>query len=98
MGKKTHMMMDWEIMRPEKDGYEKGFALPPQRRLINAEVRESMGTEGGRDGQSRGRVEAREGRGLHQGGRRKQMESRHGSTESGGHSETGRWRGKEGVR
>lgn len=33
----------------KKAGYERGF---PQRWLITAEVRGSMGTEGGRDGQS----------------------------------------------
>ncbi len=62
MGKKTHMMMDWEIMQPKKDGYERGLSLPPQRWLITAEVRGSMGTEGGRDGQSCGRMDGGEGR------------------------------------
>lgn len=75
LGEKTCMMMDREIMQPKKDGYERGFPLPPQRWLITAEVRRSMGAEGGRDGQSWGRMDEGEGRAswLEEG--RRQMES-----------------------
>lgn len=42
-GKKTHMMMDWEITRPKENGNERGSPLHPQRWLITEEVRGSAG-------------------------------------------------------
>lgn len=75
----------------QKNGYERGFPPPPQRWLITAEVRRSMGTKGRRMADK-----------VEDGGEgRRQMEMA-GVMEAlrvaGAQQKEGRWQGEEGVR